>query len=79
MPWRGKQFGRRRDLDESAEIHHRDPVRDVLYDRKVVRDEQQAQAEPGFQRLEQVENLRLHGHVERRDRFVANDKGRLCC
>ena len=36
---------RRRDLDDPAEVHHRDPVGDVPHDRQVVRDEEVGQAE----------------------------------
>ena len=35
----------RRDLDDLAEVHHRDPVADVAHDREVVRDEEVGQAE----------------------------------
>ena len=69
----GKQRAARRELDDAAEIHHRDAMADVLDDREVVRDEEIGQAELRLQIHEQVDDLRLHRHVERRDRLVADD------
>ena len=40
----------RRDLDDRAEVHHRDPVGDVPDDREIVRDEQVRQVELLLQR-----------------------------
>ena len=45
--------------------------------REVVGDEQISEAEPRLQILEQVDDLRLDRHVERRDRLVADDQLRL--
>ena len=42
--------------------------------REIVRDEQVGQAEPLLQVLQQVDDLRLDRHVERRDRLVADDE-----
>ena len=73
-------LGRREDLalvrrlDDLAEIHHRDAVGHVLDDREIVADEQQREAEPALQVLEQVDDLRLDRHVERRHRLVADDE-----
>ena len=50
---------------------------DVLDHRQVVRDEQVGEAELLLQVLEQVDDLRLDRHVERRDRLVADDQLRL--
>jgi hypothetical protein len=61
------------DLDDPAQIHDRDAVRDVLYHAQVVRDEQERHPEVALQVREQVEDLRLHRHVERRHRLVADD------
>ncbi len=46
----------------------------MLDDREVVADEQQRQAELVLQIGQQVDDLRLHRHVERRDRLVADDQ-----
>ena len=51
-------------------IHHRDAAADVLDQPQVVRDEQIGQLQPLLQIHQQVDDLRLHRHVERRDRFV---------
>ena len=47
--WSGSRFRSRdgADLDDPAEVHHRDPVADVADDREVVGDEQVGQAELG--------------------------------
>ena len=66
-----------RDLHHPAQIHHRDPVADVLHHRQVVGDEQVGQPQPLLQVLQQVDHLRLHRHVERGDRLVADDQLRL--
>ena len=60
-------------LGHPAEVHDADPVRDVPHDRQVVGDEDVGQAELVLQLLHQVDDLRLHRHVERRDRLVADE------
>ena len=47
----------RAELDDLAEVHHRDPVRDVPDDGEVVRDEQVRRVELVLQLLEQVDDL----------------------
>ena len=71
-----EQRRRGRPARRRAQVHHRDPVADVLDDAHVVGDEQVGQAELALELLEQVEHLRLDRHVERRDRLVAHDRGR---
>ena len=44
---------------------------------EVVGDEQVRQAEVALQILQQIEDLRLDGHVERRHGLVADDEARL--
>ncbi len=53
------------------------PVGDVADDVQVVRDEDVGEAELLLQVLQQVQDLRLHGHVERGDRLVADDQLRV--
>ena len=65
------------ELDDLAEVHHRDPVAHVPHDRQVVRDEDQRQAQVALQLAQQVEDLRLDRDVERRDRLVGHDHLRL--
>ena len=47
------------------------------HDVEVVRDEDVGQAELPLEILEQIEDLRLHRDVERRDRLVADDELRV--
>src|SRR5690606_16918742 len=61
------------DLDDLAQIHHRDPVGDVAHHRQVVGDEDVGQVELVLQPFEQVHDLRLDRHVERGDRLVTDD------
>ncbi len=60
-------------LDDPAEIHHGDAVRDVAHDREVVGDEQERETEPLLQLLQKVEHARLNRHVEGRDGLVEHD------
>ena len=71
---RGEDLLLRRHLDDLAEIHHGNAVRHVLDDRQIVADEQQREAELALQVLQQIDDLRLDGDVERRDRLVADDQ-----
>ena len=64
-------------LDELAEVHHADPVAEVLDDREVVADEEVRQVEVAAQVEQQVQDLALDRHVERRHRLVADDEVRL--
>ena len=73
----GKEACGLSDLDDTAEIHHRDPARDVAHDAEIVRDEQIGQPELGLEVLQEVENLRLDRNIQRRDRFVADDEARV--
>ncbi len=66
-----------RDLDDPAEVHDRDPRRDVTDDREVVGDEQVRQPELPLQVLHQVDDLRLDRDVERGDRLVGDDEVRI--
>jgi hypothetical protein len=60
-----------------AEVHDQHAVGDVADDVEVVRDEDVGEAEVALEVLEQVQDLRLHGDVERRDRLVADDQLRV--
>ena len=66
----------RRMLHDAAEIHHRDLGRDVLDHREIVADEQIGQAELAPQFGEQIEDLRLHRHIQRAGRLVAHNDAR---
>ncbi len=53
-------------------LHHSDVVADLRRDAQVVGDEQQRDAEPVLDFVEQLQHLRLHRDVERRYRFVGD-------
>ena len=67
------RFGRR-DLDNLAEIHHRDASADMFHHAQIVRDKKIGQLEFLLQILQQVQYLRLDRHIERGHRFVADDE-----
>ena len=71
---RAEQPPRRRELDDPPQVHDADAVGDMMDDREVVRDEQVGQAHPARQVPHQVQHLRLHRHVERRRRLVADQE-----
>ena len=62
------------DLHDAAEVHDGDAVGDVAHHGQVVRDEDVRQPELVLQVLQQVDHLRLDGHVERGHRLVADDQ-----
>src|SRR5205809_4388138 len=74
MARRGEDLLPWRHLRDRAEIHDGNAVRHVLDDRQIVADEEQREAELPLQILQQVDDLRLDGDVERRDRLVADDQ-----
>ncbi|MNG01827.1 hypothetical protein D3C84_848230 [compost metagenome] len=51
-------------FDDAPQVHHRYPVGEVFDDREVVADQQIGQAEFALEVLQQVENLRLHRHIQ---------------
>ena len=67
----GEHARRSRPISTSAPaLHHADPVGEAAHQVQVVRDEQQRHAHLGLQLVEQREDLRLDGHVERGRRLV---------
>jgi len=67
----------RRDLDRAAGIHHLRPVGELGDDAEIVRDDQHACAGDVAGGLEHVEDLRLHGDVQRGGRLVADQQVRV--
>ena len=59
-------------FDDASEIHHADFMREIFHHREVVGDEQIAQIQLPLQRLQQIQNLRLHRNIQRAGRFVAD-------
>src|SRR5579872_5921105 len=72
--WSREQPTGFRDLDDAAEIHDTDAACHVADDREIVADEEIGEAELVLQIAHQIENLRLHGYVERRGRLIADDE-----
>ncbi|CUK21701.1 Uncharacterised protein [Achromobacter sp. 2789STDY5608615] len=62
----------RADLDDLAQVHHRHAMADPLDNRHVVRDEQERHAQLALQVQQQVDDLRLDRHVQRRHGFVGD-------
>ena len=61
-------------LDDPPEVHDGDAVGDVLDDRQVVGDEHERDAELALEVADEVQDLGLHEHVERRHRLVGDDQ-----
>ena len=70
----GEQRVDRRALDDLAGVHHHHLVGDLGDDAEIVGDDQHRHAEPALQVLQQVEDLRLDGDVERRRRLVGDQQ-----
>jgi hypothetical protein len=77
VAWPGEQVGRAGLFDHDAAVQHHDPVGQVGDDTHVMRDEQDADAEPGAQGTQQLQDLSLSRHVERARRFVGDQQRRL--
>ena len=61
-------------LDDPPEVHDRHAVAHVLHNRQVVRDEEVGEPHRLLELDEQVDDLRLDRHVERRGRLIAYDE-----
>ena len=68
----GVDLGGAADLAHLAQVHDHDPVADVLHHRQVMGDEQHGQAVAALHVLQQVQDLGLDGHVQRRHRLIAD-------
>ena len=63
-------------LDDPPVIHHRHTVGDIFDNGQVVRNKQHREPELSLDVLQQIEDLRLDGNVERRHGLIANDQVR---
>src|SRR5262245_35371827 len=72
----GEELTGGRDLDDAAAIHDGDAIGVAGYDAEIVGDQDQRGAGLARQLLQQVEDLRLHGDVERGGRLVRDDQPR---
>ena len=61
-------------LDDAAGIHDRDFVGDFRDDAEIVRDEQERHPRLALEIADEVEDLRLDGHVERRRGLVGDQQ-----
>src|SRR5882762_955895 len=64
-------------LADLAVAHHHDLVGDLAHERQVVRDEQYRHPAPRLQAGDQLQDLALHGDVERRGRLIGDEQLRL--
>ena len=62
-------------LDDVAPLHHDDAVGEVGDDTHVVGDQEDAGVDAVTQVADELEDLRLHGDVERRRRLVGDEHG----
>ena len=62
------------DLDDPTEVHHGDPVGEMANDCEVVADEHERDPELGPEPLQELKDLRLDRHVQRRHRLVEDDQ-----
>ena len=65
------RFGR---FHNPSQIHHRDPLADMLNHQQVVGNEEIGNAQLLLKLLKGVDDLRLNGYVQRGDRLVADDE-----
>ncbi len=70
----GEDLGGRSGLDDLALGHDADPIGDLADDAEVVGDEQHGHAVLVLERLQKLEDLRLHRDVERRRRLVGDQE-----
>ncbi len=61
-------------LDDGTVVHDQYTVADIFHETEIVGDEEQRQIQFVAQVEEQVHDLRLNRHVERRDGFIGNDQ-----
>jgi hypothetical protein len=74
MTGRGEQLRRIRMLDDLARVHYGHPVGDLRHDAEIVGDQQHADAGFSLQALDQPQDLRLDGDVQRSGRFIGDQQ-----
>ena len=74
MTWPAQHLFRPALLDNPAQIHDSNIVRQVIHHRKIVGDEQVGNAEFTLQMFEQIQYLRLHRHIKRGSWLVADQQ-----
>ena len=74
MAWRLEKAQSIRMFHHFAHVHNSDTVAHMLNDAKVMADKQICEAKVFLQFTQEVENLRLHRHIQRRDRLITNNQ-----
>jgi len=69
-----KHRRRGRKLDDAPEIHDCHSIGHVAHDREFMGDQQHAETGMTLQILQQIENLRLDRHIERRYRLIEDEE-----
>ncbi|SFN80364.1 hypothetical protein SAMN05216573_12230 [Bradyrhizobium sp. Rc3b] len=77
--WIAKYLVSGASVDDSPPAHNYDAITDVTNNTEIMRDEEITYAEVVLQIAEQVQDLGLDRDVERRNRFIADDYGRIWC
>ncbi|OIQ72302.1 hypothetical protein GALL_460750 [mine drainage metagenome] len=72
----GENFGCRALLDNLAALHDADTIRDAAHNAQIMGDEQQAHPLVALQVGQQVKDLRLNRHVQRRGRLIRDQQMR---
>jgi len=73
-----EQLVRGSHLDHLPKVHDRNPVADVVYHPQVMGDEKIREPKLLLKPLQEVDDLSLHRHVQRRKGFVGHHKpGRI--
>ncbi len=73
--WGIEEFDRRRGLNHLALAHDDDAVSHLGNDTHVMGNQDDGRSELLLQVPQKIENLTLHGHVQRRGRFVRDEDG----
>ena len=77
MFWSDEDIGRPAFLDDSAEIHHRDPVAQAAHHGEIMGDEDHRETHLRPELDQEIDDLRLDRDIERRDAFIGDDQFRL--
>ena len=72
-----ENIGRLAGLYHAAKVHNAHGIRNMLYDRQIVRDKQIGQSSLLLQIAKQVNDLCLNRHVQCRYRLIAHDEFRI--
>ena len=64
-------------FNNSPQIHHSNPVTDMLNNTEIVSDEQVCQIELVLQILKKIENLSLNRYIKSRNRLIGNNYSRF--